>query len=173
MHSCCSKSRIAVGNDAGAGLDIHGAVLDQRGAQHDAGVHLLAGGEIADTAGIERALVLFQFVDDLHGAHFRRAGHRAGRKSGGERVERVAILAQFALDIGDDVHDLAVALDEELVGDFDGADFGDAADVVAAEVEQHQMLGALLRDRRGARPRAPDPRAASRRAAACRRSGGW
>ena len=42
------------------------------------------------------------------------------------------------------MHDLAVALDEELVGDFDGADLGDAADVVAAEIEQHQMLGALL-----------------------------
>ena len=43
------------------------------------------------------------------------------------------------------MHHLAVALDEELVGDLDGADLGDAADVVAAEIEQHQVLGALLR----------------------------
>ncbi len=43
------------------------------------------------------------------------------------------------------MHHLAVALDEELVGDLDGADLGDAADIVAAEVEQHQVLGALLR----------------------------
>ena len=43
------------------------------------------------------------------------------------------------------MHDVAVALDEELVGDLDGADLGDAADIVAAEIEQHQMLGALLR----------------------------
>ena len=43
------------------------------------------------------------------------------------------------------MHDVAVALDEELVGDLDGADLGNAADVVAAEIEQHQMLGALLR----------------------------
>ena len=67
------------------------------------------------------------------------------------------------------MHDVAVALDEELVGDLDGADLGDAADVVAAEVEQHQVLGALLRigeqlllqrlvlvRRRAARPRAGD-----------------
>ena len=43
------------------------------------------------------------------------------------------------------MHDVAVALDEELVGDLDRADLGDAADIVAAEIEQHQMLGALLR----------------------------
>ena len=43
------------------------------------------------------------------------------------------------------MHHLAVALDEELVGDLDGADLGDAAGIVAAEVEQHQVLGALLR----------------------------
>ena len=43
------------------------------------------------------------------------------------------------------MHHLAVALDEKLIGDFDRADLGDAADVVAAEIEQHQMLGALLR----------------------------
>ena len=69
---------------------------------------------------------------------------RAGGKAGGERVERIAIRAQLAFDIRDDVHDLAEAFDEELVGDFDGADLGDAADIVAAKIEQHQMLGALL-----------------------------
>ena len=42
------------------------------------------------------------------------------------------------------MHDVAVALDEELVGDLDRPDLGDAADIVAAEVEQHQVLGAFL-----------------------------
>ena len=40
--------RIGVGDDAAAGLHMHHAVLDHRGAQHDAGVHLAVGGEIAD-----------------------------------------------------------------------------------------------------------------------------
>ena len=42
------------------------------------------------------------------------------------------------------MHHVAVALEEEAVGHLDGADLGDAADIVAAEVEQHQVLGALL-----------------------------
>ena len=42
------------------------------------------------------------------------------------------------------MHHLAVALDEELIRDLDAADGGDAADIVAAEIEQHQVLGAFL-----------------------------
>jgi hypothetical protein len=42
------------------------------------------------------------------------------------------------------VHDVGVALDEHQAVDFDGAEFADAADVVAAEVDQHDVLGALL-----------------------------
>ena len=70
------------------------------------------------------------------------------------------------------MHHLAVALDEELVGDFDGADFRDAADIVAAEIEQHQMLGALF----GIGQQFGFQRLVFvrtwRRAAGCRRSGG-
>src|SRR5215470_7675900 len=55
--------RIGVGDHAGAGLHVHAAVLDERGAQHDAGVHLAGGGEIADAARIEAALLLLQLVD--------------------------------------------------------------------------------------------------------------
>src|SRR5271165_6023954 len=43
------------------------------------------------------------------------------------------------------MHDVAVAFDEEAVGHSDRADSGDAADIVAAEVEQHEMFSALLR----------------------------
>src|SRR5712691_11491854 len=45
--------RIGIGDDAGAGLDVHGAVLDQRRAQHDAAVELAGDREIADRACIE------------------------------------------------------------------------------------------------------------------------
>jgi len=59
--------------------------------------------------------------------------------------QRVEAAFQPPLDVRDDVHDVAVALDEETVGHLHRADLGDAADVVASEVEQHQMLGSFLR----------------------------
>jgi hypothetical protein len=48
-------------------------------------------------------------------------------------------------DIGDDVHDVRVTLDDHLVGDLDAAGLGDAADVVARQIDQHHVLGAFLR----------------------------
>ena len=40
---------------------------------------------------------------------------------------------------------MRIALDRHLLGDADAADLRDAADVVAAEVEQHHVFGPLLR----------------------------
>src|SRR6516165_9994635 len=136
--------RFGIGDDPSTRLNIHLAVLEERRAQSDAGVHLLSGRKISDATGVEGTLFFFYFVDDLHRAHFRSAGDGPGRETGRQRFKRPAILAQSSLDIRHDVHDLAVALNEELVGHFDGAYLGNPADVVAAEIEQHEVLGALL-----------------------------
>ena len=42
------------------------------------------------------------------------------------------------------MHDVGVALDHQRSFGLDRADLGDAADVVAAEVDEHDVLGALL-----------------------------
>ena len=54
------------------------------------------------------------------------------------------IVGQLAHDVRDDVHDVAVALDHEFLGRAHGADPGDAADVVPAKIEEHQVLGQFL-----------------------------
>ncbi len=124
---------------------MHAPVLDHRRAQHDAGIHLTIGAEIADAAGIGAARIALQLVDDLHRSDFWRARDRSGREACDQGTERIVLRVDLAFDIRDDVHDLAVALDEERIGDLDRADLGDTADIVAPEIEQHQVLGALLR----------------------------
>ncbi len=42
------------------------------------------------------------------------------------------------------MHHMAVALDEEAVGHLHRTGFRHAADIVAAQIDQHQMLGAFL-----------------------------
>jgi hypothetical protein len=42
------------------------------------------------------------------------------------------------------VHDVGVALDEHEVFDADAGEFADAANVVAAEVDEHEVFGALF-----------------------------
>jgi hypothetical protein len=54
------------------------------------------------------------------------------------------ILRQITFHIGDDVHDMTVALDDLALGQAHCAGLGDAADIIAAKIEQHQMLGALF-----------------------------
>ena len=43
------------------------------------------------------------------------------------------------------MHDVGIIFDGEFFRRRDGADFGDTADVVAAQVQQHQMFSQFLR----------------------------
>src|SRR5215470_16429695 len=126
---------VGIGDDAGASLDVHHAVLDQRRAQHDAAVELARGGEIAHRPGIEPALVGFELVDDLHRPYLGRARDGAGREARRQRVERVVFSIELAFDVRNDMHHLAEALDGELVSHLDGGRARDAADVVTPEIE--------------------------------------
>jgi len=49
-----------------------------------------------------------------------------------------------AADVGGDVHDVAVTLDGHHFADDDGADFGDPADVVAVQIDEHDVLGSFF-----------------------------
>ena len=65
-------------------------------------------------------------------------------------AERSASIARDALaqrpgDGGDDVHHVRVGLDRHERLDLDAAGLADAPEVVAAEVDEHHVLGALLR----------------------------
>ena len=61
-----------------------------------------------------------------------------------ERVDRAHVLAQRPRDLGDDVDDVRVRLDLHQALDVHAAVHAHAAEVVAAEVHEHHVLGALL-----------------------------
>ena len=86
---------------------------------------------------------------------FGRAGEGAGGKRRAQHVHRADPLAQRARDLADDVEDVRVGLDHHQLVDLDRAVLADAAEVVAAEVDQHHVLGPLLGvvDERSARRR--------------------
>ena len=75
---------------------------------------------------------------------FGRTGQRASGESGFEHVHRRHAIQQYAFDVADDVHDVAIALDGEGFGHLDRANFGDAANVVAGQINQHDVLGTLF-----------------------------
>ena len=78
-------------------------------------------------------------------------------------------VAQPPVDVADDVHHVAVALDAIRSSTRTVPDSRDAADVVAAQVHQHDVLGALLGVGEQFRAPGADPPRGSRRAGGCRR----
>ena len=54
------------------------------------------------------------------------------------------VFGQFAHHIRDDMHHMAVALDDELLGRAHGANLGHTAHIVAPQIQQHQMFGQLF-----------------------------
>ena len=68
----------------------------------------------------------------------------AGGEAGAEGVDGFEFRLELAFERAHQVHHVAVAFDEHEVLDLDAAEFGDAADVVAAEVDQHDVLGDFL-----------------------------
>ena len=132
-------------HDAGTGLHRCDPAGDNAGADRDRQIHArIAGADEADGAGIGPAALGFELVDDLHRPHFRRPGHRPGGEHRPERVERARAIGQFAVHLTHDVKHMRVALDGHEIGDPHRPVARETAHVIAAQIDQHDMLGALL-----------------------------
>jgi hypothetical protein len=116
----------------------------EHGADGDAGVEVAGEVCVEDCAAIGAAAAGFQFFNDFHGSDLRCSGERAGGEAGAQGVNGGEFGLEAAFDGADDVHDVRVALDEHEAVDFDGAELADAAYVVAAQVDKHDVLSALL-----------------------------
>ena len=73
-----------------AGLHVRDAVLDDDGADVDAGVEVARVGQVADRAAVGAALDRLELVDDLHRADLRRARQRARGQRRAQRVHRAS-----------------------------------------------------------------------------------
>src|SRR5690606_36659911 len=133
-----------VGHHAGCRLHVQGAVLDEPRADGDRQVHLAAIADVARRAAVDAASHRLEFVDDLHGANLGCTGQGAGREGGAQHVHGIHALLEQAGDVGYQMHDVRIAFDHHLVGDLDAADLGDAADIIACQVDQHDVFGDLL-----------------------------
>src|SRR5215471_1055845 len=115
--------------------------------QCDAGIKISIEPKIADGACVTAAPRFFQFANDLHRPDFRRAGDGSGRKSRSNCIKHATTTAHTADYVGYDMHDVAVALDLHELCYSNRAEFRHSTNVIASEIDQHDVLGALLRIR--------------------------
>ena len=125
-------------------MHIQHAVFDDAGTNGNGQIHFARKTQIAAGAAVQATLDRLQLVDDFHRPHLGRAGQRAGGEGGAEYVEIIDTRREQAFDVGHDVHDMGVALDDHLVGDLDAAGLRDAANIVARQIDQHDMFGAFF-----------------------------
>ena len=71
-------------------------------------------------------------------------GHGTGGEAGAEGVVGRVFGSEAAFHVGHQVHYVGEAFDVHQLGDRHGAGKADPAYVVAAQVDQHDVLGALL-----------------------------
>ncbi len=120
------------------------AVADRDRADGDAEVQVAGEVDVADRAGVDVAPRRLELREDLHRADLRRARDRAGREARHQRVEVVAIVGELPVDRRDQVHDVRVALERHVLRHPHRAELADPAEVVAPEIDEHDVLGALL-----------------------------
>ncbi len=104
----------------------------------------------ADRACVDVAACALKLGDDVQRRDLRRAGHRAGRERGADEGGVVGGEGKGSAHVGDEVpHPGVGAGVGDGVGD-DSAGAAHATEVVADEVDDHHVLGAVL-DRRAER----------------------
>ncbi|MNP37327.1 hypothetical protein D3C76_1307690 [compost metagenome] len=117
------------------------AVLDDRRANGNRGIHVAIPGKVTHGPAVNATLDRLQLVDDLHRADLRRARQGAGRQNRAQCIHRRQAFTQLPGDVGHDVHHIGVSLDHHLLGQPHAPRRRHPADVVAAQVDQHQVLG--------------------------------
>src|SRR5207249_6601736 len=105
-------------------------------------IHRTRKVEIPHSAGVDTPARLLQLVDNFHRPDLRRSRYGPDRKGSFEQVDTGLSGRQPPRYSGSDMHDMGVADDgHELVHVHAVAH---AAEIVPAEVDEHNMLSSLL-----------------------------
>ena len=138
------ERRHRVGDDPRSRLQMRHAVGKDHRPDRDARVEGAARQRVADATAVRPAPVLLELGDDLHRPHLRRPGDGPGGEARAQQVERAHVCLQLADDLRDEMRDVREALRLEEPLDLHRPGLADAGEVVAAEVDEHHVLRAIL-----------------------------
>src|SRR5205823_11020328 len=123
------------------GGDARTPVTPEHRADGDGRVDVPGEVEVADHTGVGTALLRLELVDDLHRAHLRGAAHGPGRERRTEHVDRGLPAREVTRHLAGHVHDVRVPLERHELVDTFAAVPDNPSDVVAGQVDQHDVLG--------------------------------
>src|SRR5207237_4684515 len=136
---------IRVGHDPAARVVAYRAAGHDRRPDGEAELEVAARIEEAERAGVRTARPGLELADDLHGTHLGSARDRAARERGAQEIRQADLEAQPARNRRHEVVHRRMALDHRVTLDGNRTHLAHAPEVVALEVDDHHVLGALLR----------------------------
>ena len=133
---------VALRDDARPGLIVKGVVAADECADGDGLVEIAVEPDEADAPAVDAAVVGLDLRNELHGPHLGSAAQRSGWESVDESADRIAVGVDLPADARDEVDDMAVILHVAVKVHLHAV--GVAAQVVARQIDQHDVLGVLL-----------------------------
>jgi hypothetical protein len=125
-------------------MHFHRALPRHQRPDRNAGVEVAGEVQIGHGTGIGSASHRLEFIEDLHGANLRRPGHRAGGECRLQGRQRVHVFTHTTGHPGDQVHHVGVTLHVGIAIDANRAGARHATEIVATEIDEHQVFGVLL-----------------------------
>jgi len=139
------EHRHTVRGDATPDAEFDQVCADLESTNSDAEFQPPAGARESDRAGVHATGMLFERVDRLHRAELRGSGHRPRRKGGLHQVAVVDVVAQAAQHRRHQVPNPRMRLYHEQLGNPHATGQAHPAEVIAHQVDNHHVLGDVLR----------------------------
>ena len=138
------RGRLAAPRDAAPDVERKAPAVGHERPDQDRGLHRAVGADPAERARVRAAAHGLEGFEDLHRPDLRRARDGPARKRRGHEVEGVVAVGQDAGDRRDEVLHRDRPLEPAQARDPDAARPTDAPEVVAQDVDDHHVLGAIL-----------------------------
>lgn len=134
--------RHGLGHDARSGLKIQAVAFAQKGANDNGLIEGAVEAQVANAAAVKTAVLVFVFVDQLHGPVLGCARERTRREGISHQLDRRDVRVDLARHRRDEVDHVGEILNflEYIHLDLRTV----AAEVIAGEVHEHDVLGVFL-----------------------------
>ena len=142
-------ARLAIGDDRAAHAQhrLAAAVLDlgqPQGADRHVEGRIAACANPADSPAIGAARIALDRVEQFQGADLGGTRNRPAGEQRADEIDRAFALPKPGADHADHLVDGGIALDREGFVHPHAAGFGDTGEIVAHQIDDHQILGAIL-----------------------------
>ncbi len=137
--------RLGIRDDAGTRAEYKPAATTNQRAYKDVEVEAAIAIQVTHRAGVRPPGRGFQFGDNLHATHLRATRNRPARKYRTNRLTGGDRFAHAPLHIGDDVMHMCISFYHHHFIDLDSTGHTNATQIIALEIDKHDMFGTLFR----------------------------